>query len=76
MPFGHYTSLSASGPGVTLWYTKDGVWASDEDSRFIFQQTTIALHTAIQGLPAGYHPRVNFETIEIVPKPPYVPPVC
>lgn len=68
MPNGHYTSISAYGPGDNLWYTADGTWSSDIGAKYIFQQTHIAVHTAIQNLPAGYHTRVNFENVPIVPQ--------
>jgi len=66
MPFGHYTSISATGPGPTLWYTKDGSWSSTEGEKLVFLQTELAVHSAIINLPAGYHTKVNFENVDIL----------
>lgn len=67
MPFGCYTSISAFCLGSpTLWYTQDGSWSATESDKFIFQQTDVAVHSAIKNLPAGYHTKVNFETVPIV----------
>ena len=75
MPSGHYTSLSATGPtGDRLWYTGEG-WSSSESDKLVFNQVHVTVHTAIQGLPSGYHTSVNFEVIEIEaqPEPPLNP---
>lgn len=68
MPLGHFTSISATGPGSKLWYTSDGSWSSNEGSKFVFPQTQIAVHTAMLNLPTGYHTQVNFETVPVPPR--------
>ena len=65
MPFGHYVSLSASGPGPVLWYKSDGTWVQDSAERLVFLQVQIAVHTAIFALPAGYLTKINFETVNL-----------
>jgi hypothetical protein len=67
---GHFTSLSASGPGPVLWYTPDGTWSSELSARKVFQSTPQAQHTGIFGLPAGYHPKVVFVTVVVENQPP------
>jgi len=69
MPAGHYTSLSATGPGSDLWYTENGTWSTNEADKYVFNQAFVAVHTAIQGLPTGYHTKVNFEFVPVTPQP-------
>lgn len=66
MPSGHYTSISATGPGPKLWYTADGSWSATEGDKYIFLQTELAVHSAIVNLPAGYNTKINFETVDVV----------
>lgn len=63
MPHGHYVSISATGPGPTLWYKEDGSWTSVEADRHIFIQVQQTDHRALSALPEGYRTRIVFETV-------------
>jgi hypothetical protein len=63
MPFGHYVSISATGPGAKLWLSVDGTWTPTEADRRITLQVHLADHQLLAGLPAGYHTRVEFESV-------------
>ena len=73
---GHYTSLSATGPGDTLWYAEDGTWTTNQEARKVFTCVNHATQTPIQGLPSGYRPTVVFVNVTIVYPPNWNLPTC
>lgn len=66
---GHYVSLTAEGPGPALWYSEDIGWTVDPAYRTITLGVIPKVHTPILGLPPGYHPRVVFESVVVLPQP-------
>lgn len=63
---GPYVSLSAEGPGPTLWYTPDGFWSPIEERRKVFTGVLQANRTPVLGLPSGYHPKLVWVEHEVV----------
>ena len=65
---GNYVSLTAEGPGVQLWFSEHHDWVSEQALRTIFHGVFEAIGSHIPGLPAGYHTRVVFESVAVLPQ--------
>lgn len=63
---GPYVSLSAEGPGPTLWYTAEGFWSTDEERREVFTGVVQVNRTPILGLPSGYRPKLVWQQHEVI----------
>jgi hypothetical protein len=66
---GHYVSLVAEGPGPTLWYSESIGWTVEPVYRTISLGVPPKDLTPILGLPAGYHTRIVFESVRVLPQP-------